>query len=72
MHNKNFTSHDAGQYVLVTNTGGQTLGYSSKSGVTILVVDGFAFKVLIRTGNSINMKTGDFLQMSAPVIWRHI
>jgi beta-glucosidase len=45
-----FTSRDAGQYVLVTNTGGQTLGYSSKSGVTILVVDGFAFKDLNKNG----------------------
>ena len=45
-----FSSHDAGQYVLVTNTGGQTLGYSPKSGVTILVVDGFAFKDLNKNG----------------------
>src|ERR1700759_3456000 len=45
-----FTTQDAGQYVLVTNQGGQTLGYSPKSGVTILVVDGFAFKDLNKNG----------------------
>jgi beta-glucosidase len=45
-----FTSHDAGQYTLVTNTGGQTLGYSPRSGVKILVVDGFAFKDLNKNG----------------------
>jgi len=45
-----FTSHDAGQYVLVTNAGGQTLGYSPRSGVKILVEDGFAFKDLNKNG----------------------
>jgi beta-glucosidase len=47
---KKFTSQDAGQYILVTNNGGQTLGYSSKSGVSLLVVDGFAFKDLNKNG----------------------
>ena len=50
MHNKNLPASDAGQYTLVTNTGGQTLGYSPKSGVKILVVDGFAFKDLNKNG----------------------
>ncbi|HEY2350529.1 MAG TPA: glycoside hydrolase family 3 N-terminal domain-containing protein [Puia sp.] len=45
-----FTSHEAGQFTLVMNTGGQTLGYSPKSGVNILVVDGFAFKDLNKNG----------------------
>jgi len=31
---------------IITNTGGQTLGYSTASGVKILSVDGFAFKDL--------------------------
>ncbi len=45
-----FTSKQTGQYILVTNTGGQTLGYSANSGVKILVVDGFAFKDLNKNG----------------------
>src|ERR1700748_2619465 len=47
---KKFTVKEAGQYTIVTNEGGQTLGYSPKSGVTILVVDGFAFKDLNKNG----------------------
>lgn len=45
-----FTTRDAGQYMLVTNQGGQTLGYSVKSGVKLLIVDGFAFKDLNKNG----------------------
>jgi beta-glucosidase len=45
-----FTSRQSGQYILVTNAGGQTLGYSATSGVTLLVVDGFAFKDLNKNG----------------------
>jgi beta-glucosidase len=37
-------------YVLVKNTGGQTLGYSPNSGVKILSVAGFAFKDLNKNG----------------------
>lgn len=33
-------------YVLVTNEGGKTLGYSKESGVKLIQVDGFAFKDL--------------------------
>jgi len=47
---KKFTEKEAGQYTLVINEGGQTLGYSPKSGVKMLVVDGFAFKDLNRNG----------------------
>lgn len=36
---------------LVTNTGGQTLGYSPESGVSLLTVDGFGFKDLNRNGS---------------------
>lgn len=35
---------------IVTNRGGQTLGYSTTSGVTLLTVDGFAFKDLSKNG----------------------
>lgn len=34
----------------VTNRGGQTLGYATTSGVTLLTVDGFAFKDLNKNG----------------------
>lgn len=37
-------------WVKVTNEGGDTLGYSKKSGVTLLQSDGFAFKDLNRNG----------------------
>lgn len=35
---------------MINNKGGQTLGYSSSSGVKILTVDGFAFKDLNKNG----------------------
>ena len=37
-------------WMMVTNDGGETLGYSSDSGVTLIQVDGFAFKDLNRNG----------------------
>ena len=37
-------------WTLVTNEGGKTLGYSSASGVSLIQVDGFAFKDLDRDG----------------------
>lgn len=37
-------------YKLVSNKGGQTLGYSPKSGIKIIQVDGFAFKDLNKNG----------------------
>ena len=39
-----------GSYNLVQNNGGQTLGYSPKSGVKIIQVDGLAFKDLNKNG----------------------
>ncbi len=39
-----------GTIVTVTNTGGQTLGYSTTSGVKIITVNGFAFKDLNKNG----------------------
>ena len=37
-------------WMLVTNEGGKTLGYSKDSGVKLLEVDGFAFKDLDKDG----------------------
>ncbi|TWR29982.1 glycoside hydrolase family 3 protein [Mucilaginibacter pallidiroseus] len=45
-----FTENRVGDVVFINNTGGQKLGYSSKSGVKILTVDGKAFKDLNKNG----------------------
>ncbi|MFN7252967.1 MAG: glycoside hydrolase family 3 protein [Anaerobacillus sp.] len=37
-------------YVIVTNEGGKTLGYSKESGVQLIQVDGYAFKDLNKNG----------------------
>jgi len=37
-------------YMLVTNEGGKTLGYSTDSGVSLIQVEGYAFKDLNRNG----------------------
>lgn len=48
---KKYTETDTGKgYVLVTQEGGKTLGYSKDSGVTLLEEDGYAFKDLNRNG----------------------
>ena len=36
--------------IIITNKGGQMLGYSTASGIKILTVDGFAFKDLNKNG----------------------
>ncbi|HEY8930447.1 MAG TPA: glycoside hydrolase family 3 N-terminal domain-containing protein, partial [Mucilaginibacter sp.] len=41
---------DSSSIILVKNTNGPTLGYSSASGVKILTVDGFSFKDLNKNG----------------------
>jgi len=41
-----WTEADKGTFKLISNEGGQTLGYSATSGVQILTVDRFAFKDL--------------------------
>ena len=46
-----WTEESKGSYNLVTQEGGQTLGYSPESGVQLLTVDGFAFKDLNRNGS---------------------
>jgi beta-glucosidase len=45
-----WTEKKSGDVVFVTNTGGQSLGYSATSGVKILTVDGLAFKDLNKNG----------------------
>jgi beta-glucosidase len=45
-----WTKKKSGTISVITNKGGQTLGYSSASGVKILTVDGFAFKDLNKNG----------------------
>ncbi len=45
-----WTSQTTGTIVRVTNPGGQTLGYSTASGVNLLTVDGLAFKDLNKNG----------------------
>jgi beta-glucosidase len=41
---------DKGDFILVRNSGGQALGYSPESGITILEDKGFAFKDLNKNG----------------------
>ena len=45
-----WTEADKGTFKLISNEGGQTLGYSATSGVQILTVDRFAFKDLNKNG----------------------
>ena len=39
-----------GKWIMVEQEGGPTLGYSAKSGVTLLEIDGYAFKALNKNG----------------------
>lgn len=48
---KKWTEIPKGVYNIVKNQGGQTLGYSPKSGVNIIQVDGLAFKDLNKNGS---------------------
>lgn len=47
---KKWTETSNESFNLITNKGGQTLGYSAASGVKILTLDGFAFKDLNKNG----------------------
>lgn len=47
---KKWSETPKGSFNRIENTGGQTLGYSPKSGVKILSVDGLAFKDLNKNG----------------------
>ena len=45
-----FMEESKGDFTLVTNEGGETLGYSPNSGIKLLTEDGFAFKDLNKDG----------------------
>jgi len=45
-----FTEEDKGDFTLVKNEGGKTLGYNANSGVKLLNVDRYAFKDLSKDG----------------------
>ena len=47
---KNWSETETGSIRLVTNNGGQTLGYDTASGVKLLTINRFAFKDLNRNG----------------------
>ncbi len=47
---QNWSATTMGTIVTVKNKGGQTLGYSTQSGIGILTVNGFAFKDLNKNG----------------------
>lgn len=49
-NSKKWNETSKGSYVVVTNEGGQTLGYSQSSGVKLLTVEGWAFKDLSKNG----------------------
>ncbi|HMG11279.1 MAG TPA: hypothetical protein VK609_22350, partial [Mucilaginibacter sp.] len=50
MAQSKWTEKKSGDIVFVTNTGGQSLSYSTTSGVKILTIDGLAFKDLNKNG----------------------
>ncbi|HAX73730.1 MAG TPA: beta-glucosidase [Firmicutes bacterium] len=47
---KKYKTIEKNDYILIENNGGQTIGYSKKSGVTIIEEDGYAFKNLSKSG----------------------
>jgi len=50
IHAQNWNEKTNGTISTVTNKGGQTLGYSTTSGIKIISADGFAFKDLNKNG----------------------
>lgn len=50
VYSQKWTEAKSGNVSIITNKGGQTLGYSASSGIKILTVDGFAFKDLNKNG----------------------
>ncbi|QEC66867.1 glycoside hydrolase family 3 protein [Panacibacter ginsenosidivorans] len=50
LHAQNWSEKINGTLSTVTNKNGQTLGYSTSSGVKLIIVDGFAFKDLNKNG----------------------
>ena len=45
-----WTEENKGDFNIVTNKNGQTLGYSPKSGIKLITKNGFAFKDLNKNG----------------------
>ena len=56
---------DKGDYNIVDNKGGKTLGYSSHSGVTLLEKNGYAFKDLNK--KTLNVRWGICIRLPQPV-----
>ena len=50
-HTVRWAQEEKDGYVLITQRGGPDLGYSNESGISILTVDGYAFKDLNRNGS---------------------
>src|SRR6186713_2170654 len=50
LHAQNWNEKTNGTISTVSNKGGQTLGYSTMSGVKLITVNGFAFKDLNKNG----------------------
>ena len=50
LHAQNWSEKTNGTVSIVTNKGGQALGYSTTSGIKIITIDGFAFKDLDKNG----------------------
>jgi beta-glucosidase len=50
LHAQNWSEKTNGTISIVTNKDGQTLGYSTSSGIKIITVEGFAFKDLDKNG----------------------
>ncbi|HWN89055.1 MAG TPA: hypothetical protein VNM35_08335, partial [Chitinophagaceae bacterium] len=50
LYAQNWNEKINGTISTVTNKGGQTLGYSTMSGVKLITVNGFAFKDLNKNG----------------------
>ena len=48
--NRKWTEKEKGSYNIITQDAGATLGYSTKSGIKILTIDGLAFKDLNKNG----------------------
>ncbi|TMI92671.1 MAG: hypothetical protein E6H08_11695, partial [Bacteroidetes bacterium] len=46
LYAQNWSEKTNGTISIVTNKSGQTLGYSTTSGIKIITIDGFAFKDL--------------------------
>ena len=67
-----WTERQVEDFMIVSQEDGPTLGYSPKSGVKLLTVDGFAFKDLNRNDSTtpwMSMRTGASLPRSVLPTW---